>query len=99
MGRVAPSRVSGNEDPEGFDLAEYTANAERWLKDKEGNKELKQELLKNLLVNLQIEKHEGQHIDRLAKGGASTARLSRAKYEKTSELVMMLMKELEREGQ
>ena len=50
------------------------------------------------MVNLQIEKHEGQHIDRLSQNGASTARLSRAKYEKTAELVMMLLRELEKEG-
>ena len=57
---------------------------------------MKQQMLRDLLVNLQIERHEGQHIRHEEKGGAATARLSRAKYERTAELVMGLMAELEK---
>jgi phosphopantetheinyl transferase len=39
----------------------YTENAKRWLTS-EGKKEFRQELIETLMVNLQIERDEGQDI-------------------------------------
>jgi hypothetical protein len=41
--------------------AEYLANAKRWVTS-EGKKEFKKELIETLMVNLQIERDEGQDI-------------------------------------
>lgn len=48
----------------------------------------------NLLVNLQVEKDEGQQI-REEPGGPATARQSRKQFKETAELVIAITEELE----
>jgi len=51
-------------------------------------------LLQELMVNLEIERQEGQRI-RAGRSGPTQARQSRQRFEKTAELVIGLMKNLE----
>ena len=51
-------------------------------------------MLRNLLVNLQIEQEAGQAVGH-GVHGPSQARQSRVKFEKTAELVMSLIQEME----
>ncbi len=74
--------LQGDEDGR----AELVRNARRWLADKSGRKELNEYLVENLLVNLQIEKEEGQ--------GAS-GRMMRKQFAETAQLVTQLVASLD----
>lgn len=66
-----------------------------WLGSPDGTTRMLADIRETLMVNMQIEKHEGQHI-RDSRTGPASARMSRRQYKELAELVMAITDKLER---
>jgi hypothetical protein len=70
--------------------AKYLENARKWMAGNEGKRAFTKEILENLLVNVQIEKEEGQEI-REDKMGPMHARQCRKQLKETAEFILEII--------
>lgn len=84
--------ASKSPEREAYDLDALKQRAKSWVSTEEGEKEMFDTLIQDMLVSYQIEVAEGQNI-RPERTGPSNARQSRKQAKELAELVVELARE------
>jgi hypothetical protein len=91
---------AAEESESSSDRPDLVARARAWLRGGArgpGRKDMLRYIFEGLLVNMQIEREEGERTDDGEKGSRATARQSRKLFQDTATLVMQIHEQLKDE--